>query len=56
VKKLILQSVLFATIFIPAMVAGQPNSRLSLKRALFYWVLFNVVYSFLLLFVYTRLE
>jgi hypothetical protein len=56
VKKLLLQSVLFATILIPALASGQPNPRLALKRALFYWVIFNVVYAFLLVFVYGRLD
>jgi hypothetical protein len=56
VKKLLLQSFLLATIFIPAVLASQPNPRLALKRTLLYWVIFNVAYGLMLVFVYGRLD
>jgi hypothetical protein len=54
VKKIILISILLATIAIPVRAAGQPNARIGLKKALLYSLLFNVVYWLLLLFVYQR--
>jgi hypothetical protein len=56
VKKLILISILLATIAIPTRAANDPNPRLALKKALLYSLVFNVVYWLLLLFVYPRLE
>ena len=55
-KKIILISILLATIAIPTRMANEPNPRLALKKALLYSVLFNVVYWLLLLLVYPRLD
>jgi hypothetical protein len=56
VKKLLLMSVLIATIAIPAWAAGARNPRRALKGAIVYWSIYNVVYWLLLLFVYDRLS
>ncbi len=56
VKKIVLISILLATILIPTRAANDPNPRQALKKALLYSVLFNVVYWLLLLFVYPRLD
>jgi hypothetical protein len=56
VKKIILISILLATIAIPTKVAGEPNPHLALRKALLYSVLFNVVYWLLLLVVYPHLD
>ena len=56
VKKIILISILLATIAIPARAAREPNPRLALRKALLYSVMFNVVYWLLLLLVYPRLD
>jgi hypothetical protein len=55
VKKVLLISILLATIAIPTWAANEANPRLALKKALLYSVIFNVFYWLLLLFVYPRL-
>jgi hypothetical protein len=56
VKKLILMSILVATIAIPARVAGDREPRLALKKTLLYSLIFNIVYWLLLLFAYGRVD
>jgi hypothetical protein len=56
VKKILLISILLATIAIPTRAASEPNPRVALKKALLYTALFNVVYWLLLLLVYPRLD
>lgn len=54
-KKIVLISILLATIAVPAAVAGQANARLALKKVVVYSVIANVVYWLMLLFLYPRL-
>jgi hypothetical protein len=53
-KKLILMSIMMATIAIPIRLAGVPDARAALRRTIVYAVIFNVIYCLLLLFVYGR--
>lgn len=53
-RKLILMSILIATIAIPTRLAGQPDARMALKRTVLYAVIFNVIYWLLILFAYER--
>ncbi|HEY3449718.1 MAG TPA: hypothetical protein VGK67_25415 [Myxococcales bacterium] len=53
--KLILASVLFALVAIPAHAARDPNPRRGLKRALWQTLLFDAAYAFAVLFVYPRI-
>ena len=55
-KKLILMSVLFATVAIPAIAAKDPSPRRGLRKAVLYSIAFNVFYWLCLLFVVNRLE
>lgn len=55
-KKIVLMSILFATIAIPVRASNEPNARLALKKSLLYAFVFNVIYWLLLLFVYPRLD
>lgn len=55
-KKLLLMSVLFATIGIPAIAAKDPSPRRGLRKAVLYTIAFNVFYWLSLLFVVNRLE
>jgi hypothetical protein len=54
-KKLLLLSVIIATIVIPARAARMKNPRQGLKKALLQMVVFDLVYVFLVLFVWHRL-
>jgi hypothetical protein len=53
--KLILMSLLVATVALPVRASRQRNPRLALKRSLVYLFGFNFVYLFLILYVYPRL-
>jgi hypothetical protein len=55
-QKLVLLSVLFATIIIPMQVSKEKNPVLGLKKAIVYMFFFNIVYMMLLLFVFPRLQ
>jgi hypothetical protein len=52
VSKLILMSVLFATIAIPVWGARDQKPRAGLKRSVIRMLVFNLVYLLLLLYVY----
>jgi hypothetical protein len=54
-RKLLLISILVATIVIPMRAAAERNPRRALGKALAYTIAFNVVYWLLLLFLYPRL-
>jgi len=56
VKKIILISILLATIAIPTRAANERNALLGLRKALLHSVVFNVVYWLLLLLVYLRID
>jgi len=56
VQKLLLLSVLIATIAIPALAARDPNPRRGVKRAVFFYLAFNLCYLFGLLYIYPRLN
>jgi hypothetical protein len=53
--KLILFSVILATIAIPLIAARERNPVRGLKKAIWYAVLFNAAYALALLFVYPRI-
>jgi hypothetical protein len=55
-KKLLLMSVLFATIGIPAVAAKDPNARRGLGKTVLYSVAFYVAYWLALMFVVGRLD
>jgi hypothetical protein len=55
-KKLVLMSILFATIWIPAVAAKDPNARRGMHRTLLYSVAFYVAYWLALMFVVSRLQ
>lgn len=55
-KKLILLSVLFATIGIPAWAARDPNAQRGLRKTIVYSVAFYVAYWLALLLVVNRLN
>jgi hypothetical protein len=54
-KKLLLLSILVASIVIPARAARAKNPRAGLKKALVNMMIFNAIYLFALLYVYNRL-
>ena len=54
-KKLLLLSVIIASIVLPIRGTKNPNPRVGLKKALRGIAIFNVIYLFLLLFVWHRL-
>jgi hypothetical protein len=54
VAKLILVSIIFATVAIPITVARDPHPVRGLKKALFYAFLFNVAYLVGVLLIYPR--
>jgi hypothetical protein len=56
VKKLILMSILVATIALPARLASHHEPRRALKKLILYTLIFNVAYWLLLIFVYGRLN
>lgn len=53
--KLLLLSVIFATVAIPVRAARLKNPRLGLRKALLWLALFNVFYVFSLVYIYHRL-
>ncbi|MGC4121435.1 MAG: hypothetical protein QM765_44035 [Myxococcales bacterium] len=53
--KLILASVLFASVAIPIHAARDPNPRRGLRKALWQTLIFDVVYALAVLFVYPRI-
>lgn len=55
-KKLILLSVVLASIAIPARVARLKNGQAALRKALLQMLLFDVIYVVLLLYVWPRLN
>lgn len=55
-KKIILISILLATIALPTRAANERSPHLGLRKALLHSVLFNIVYWLLLILVYLRLE
>jgi hypothetical protein len=54
-SKLVLLSILIATIALPARAAREKNARRGLKKAVIYMMLFNLFYLFALRFLYGRL-
>ena len=54
-KKLVLLSIIFATIAIPARAARMKNPRVGIKKALRNMVLFNLFYLFAVLYIWPRL-
>jgi hypothetical protein len=55
-QKLLLNSILVATIAIPAMCARDRNPRRGLRRAIFYTAAFDLAYLVGVLFIYPRLH
>lgn len=55
VQKLVLMSVIFASIIIPARAARMKNAQLGLKKTLVQVALYNAFYVFLLMYVVGRL-
>jgi hypothetical protein len=55
-KKLLLLSVLFVTLGIPAVTAKDPSAQRGLRRTLLYSAVFYVFYWLSLLFVVPRLD
>jgi hypothetical protein len=53
-QKLILLSVIVASIVIPVRATREKNARAGLKKALLQMAIFNLVYLFLLIFVWGR--
>jgi hypothetical protein len=53
-SKLILLSILIATIALPARAAREKNARRGLRKALVYMAIFNFFYLFSLLFLWGR--
>ena len=53
--KLLLVSILFALIALPALAARDPNPRRSLKKALLSFVAFNFLYLLAVRYLYARL-
>ncbi len=54
-RKLILISILFATVVIPTWAAGERSARRGLSKALFAMLAFNVFYLLAVVLVYLRL-
>jgi hypothetical protein len=53
--KLLLLSIIFATIALPARAARMKNPKLGLKKTLLWLVVFNLVYVFSLVYIFGRL-
>ena len=53
--KLLLLSVIIASVVIPVLAARDPNPRRSLRKAVFFMIVFNVLYLLAIRFVYPRL-
>jgi hypothetical protein len=54
-QKLILISVVLATLVIPARAAREPNQKMALKKAVLQTLLFNLLYLFAVLVTMPRL-
>lgn len=54
-SKLVLMSVVLATVVIPAITARDAFPRRALKRTVLALVAFNVLYAFLVIFVYPQI-
>jgi hypothetical protein len=54
-SKLLLLSILIASIALPAKAARERNPRKGLRKTILYMLLFNVFYLFGLLFLYGRI-
>lgn len=54
-QKLLLMSVLFATVAIPIRAASDANARRGLRKAIVYMALFDVMYLLALRVIYPRL-
>jgi hypothetical protein len=54
-QKLLLISIVFATIGIPVWAAQERNGKKALKKGIFYLLAFNVLYVLALRFVFYRL-
>jgi hypothetical protein len=54
-SKLLLLSILIASIALPARAARERNSKRGLRKTILYMILFNVFYLFSLLFLYGRI-
>lgn len=54
-SKLLLLSILIASIALPARAAREKNPRRGLRKTIVYVLLFNVFYLFSLLFLYGRI-
>lgn len=54
-KKLILLSIIFASIALPARVARMPDGQIALKKALVHVLIFELVYLFLITMVWFKL-
>ncbi len=52
--KLILLSVIFATVAIPALTARDPNPRRGMRRTLFWMMTFNIAYYIAVLYIYPQ--
>lgn len=55
-RDLVLRTMLFALIVIPFMAAREPNPARGLKKAIAWFVGFNLLYMLALRFVYSRLS
>ena len=55
-QKLLLLSILFALMAIPALAARDPNPRRGFKRAMFFFLAFCIAYAMALKYVYFRLS
>jgi hypothetical protein len=53
--KLLLMSVIFATILLPSLAAGDPRPKRGLKRAFGAMLLFNFIYILAVMFVYPQI-
>jgi hypothetical protein len=55
-KKLLLMSVLYATIILPSLAARERNPSRGVKRAVAMFVAYNFLYVFLVLVIWTSME
>jgi hypothetical protein len=53
-KKLVLMSIMIATIAIPAVAARDPHPLRGLKRVVVYALIFDLIYAFAFLVLYPR--
>lgn len=55
-SKLILLSIVIATIAVPARAANHPNPRLGLRKAIIWMLYFELFYVFALMFLFGRIS